>query len=338
MSLNLKHLSFENIEFLLQAYRLGSLTKAGTVLGYSPSAASRELKHIRAILGDDCFVFKQGKLVPTRYFNTVKPVLELLLNDLEKLSNRPFVPAECERTFRLTCMMAEAAHIVGGILPMMLSEAPRVRLHMSKHSNEFTGVLEGQCDFGIVTEVNIPGDVHTLKLYPIDRVVLMRKDHPLAKLERHLEERDLFGWDRVTIQTGRSTSWTGPDQNIFLYEKFLEHSRFTTSRFNLAWEAMEKTDLISICGFRAAEIACRQNNLTWRELPAEDTMDNIWNILIWSDITHRDPACVWLRRLFSRWAKEEEARVSKLIEQGLAPRRYFQDAKNNTEILSSAGS
>lgn len=312
-------LTFRDLQFLLMAEKFGSLTKAGAVLQISPSGASRALAHIREKLRDPCFVFAQGELVPTAYFVEIRPVISDILSQAEGLQTVPFEPKSCTRTFRFTCMMAEAAHIVGGILPMMLREAPHSTLHVSKSEAEFSAVLSGQADFAIVTAVDMPPEVHALRLYPIDRVILLRKNHPLTKLKRPLRSYDLQFCDRVTIQTGRAVSWTGPDQNIFPYEKYLEHSRFTTSRFNLAWEAMEKTDLIAVCGFRAAEIAMRQNNLTCLPLPEDVHEENVWNMLVWSDITHRDSACIWLRRIFARWAEEEEVRVRKLMRLGKAP-------------------
>lgn len=315
----LKSLSIHDLEFLLAVDRLGSLSKAGNVLGMSASNASRTLSRIRNQLDDSCFVFSQGKLFPTAHFESIKDVIQNILNASEQLKASPFDPGECSRTFRISSMMAEMQHIVGGILPEMLRQAPNCRLHVSKEPGEFAAVLDGRTDFAIVTAVDMAPDVHALRLYPLDRVVLMRKNHPLTRLDRELSISDLVAWDRVTIQTGRTVSWTGPEQSLFAQEKYLGHTRFTTTRFNLAWEAMEKTDLISICGFRATEIAMRQANLTCLALPTDAADVPVWNSLIWSDITHKDEACIWLRKIFVDWSQKEEKRILSLVNAGKIP-------------------
>lgn len=72
-------------------------------------------------------------------------------------------------------------------------------------------VLTGRADFAIVTDVDVAPDVHRLRLYPLERVVLMRRNHPMTRLRRALTAEDLAHWDRVSIQTGRISSWVGSD-------------------------------------------------------------------------------------------------------------------------------
>ena len=176
--------------------------------------------------------------------------------------------------------------------------------------------------FALVTEVDLPPDVHTMRLYKTDRVVLLRKNHPLAKLDRPLKMDDLAQYGRVTIRSGRTSAWSGPDQSIFPAERFMEHTRYSTTRLNTAWEAMENCDLIAICGWRAAETAMRGYNLTALALPADCNAPNPWNVLIWPDFIHHDPGCIWLRGIFSEWVKIEAERVKKLAQEGKGPPGY----------------
>lgn len=171
-------------------------------------------------------------------------------------------------------------------------------------------VLTGRADFAIVTDV-VP-DVYRLRLYPLKRGVLMRRNHPMTRLRRALTAEDLAHWDRVSIQTGRISSWVGPDQELFSSERHMEHAKFSTSRFNLAWEAMEKTDLIAVCGFRTAEIAMRQSALTFMPLEKRPDEPQVWNALIWSEVVHNDGACIWFRGLWARWARQEAERMDQI--------------------------
>ena len=320
MTDRLDELSLADLRFLLLADTLRSLSKAGDRLQLSPSAASRKLARVREILGDPCFVTSASGLVPTPGFERMRPIALDLLERAAKLRDHDFDASRCKRTWRLSCVMAEAAHFIGGILPRLLAQAPGIRLDCCKETYEFEAILEGRADFALVTEVDLAPDLHYMRLYPVERVVLMRREHPLARLTRALTADDLARAERVTILTGRQASWTGPDQNIFQNEKYLEHSRLTTTRFNLAWEAMQATDLICVCGFRAAEIAMRAYDLTWRALPAPLNDASPWNSLVWSERTHRDPSSAWFRSVCAEWAADEAKRMAALRESALAPR------------------
>ncbi|MCF0253190.1 MAG: LysR family transcriptional regulator [Duodenibacillus sp.] len=246
----------------------------------------------------------------------MQPAVRAILEAAGRLAEGSFVAAECTRTFRISSMMTEVGHVIGGVLPMMLAEAPGASLALQRVDNEFAAVFEGAVDFAIVTEERLPPEAHFLKLYPLDRVVLMRRQHPLARLGRPLLLEDLQDCRRVTIRTGRSSYWTGPDQDLFPNERAMQRTAFATSRFYAAWEAMERCDLISVCGWRAAEIAMRGHDLVALPLPSDFKEKNRWNVLMWADSRHRDEDCVWLRRIFARWAVEEERRVRALYEAG----------------------
>ena len=94
----------------------------------------------------------------------------------------------------------------------------------------------------------------------------------------------------------------------------MEYTRFSTSRFHSAWGAMEKTNLISVCGWRAAEMAMKAYKLTALPLPIDFEETEKWNVLIWSDSKHRDPAHKWMRGLFKEWAIGDAERMKKLKE------------------------
>lgn len=307
----LSELTVEHIELLLAVDKLGVLLKAGAALGMSPSKATRTLDKIRAILGDPCFVTARGKMIPTDYLSNVLPVLQQMIELTDELKRPSFSPALCRRIFRFTSCITEVATVLGGVIPLMMKEAPDAKIDLRKFDNEFDAITSGLADFAIVTAVDLPPTVHALPLYPLDRVVLLRRGHPLTKLSRPLLLEDLRACKRVTITTGRSHSWKSPDQNIFQNERFMESSTLTTSRFFTAWDAMSRTDLISICGTHAAEIASRAYGLVSIPLPSDFEDENPWNTLIWAEGNHNKPDFVWLRKLFAQWSQEEKARMAK---------------------------
>lgn len=323
----IESLSILDLKLLCEIDRVKSITHAGANLNLSPSKASRMLKHIRAQLGDECFAVTKDELVSTAYFDRVRPVIEQILGLSKNLAPQPFDPRTTKRVFRLTCVMAEVSHVLGGVIPMMMESAPKARLDLCKNDDEFSGLFSRRADFAIVTESDLPPDVHVMRLYTVDRVILLRRNHPLTKIQRPLELKDVLHYGRVTIRSGRSSAWTGPDQGIFPAERFMEHTRFSTTRLNTGWEAMQNSDLIAVCGWRAAEIAMRAYDLTALPLPVDCGASNPWNVLIWPDFSHHDPGCIWLRNIFACWAKKEALRIEALTKLGKGPPTYSTAAR-----------
>ncbi|WP_290149464.1 LysR substrate-binding domain-containing protein [uncultured Parasutterella sp.] len=315
-------LSLEDISFLMELEKSGVVLKAGSVFNMSPSTASRNLTRISGYFPTPIFKFEGGSWRATDYFKLIRPNLIEMIKNAQTLMAQSFDAKTSERTYVISYMMTEVEHVVGGILPKLMERSPRSRLDLSKHENELAAVVNGLADFAIVTAVGLPADVHVMRLYPVTRVILVRRNHPLTFERRQLTKKILIPYDRVSILTGRSASWTSPEQNIFPYERYMEHTRYSTSRFHTAWEAMSKTDLICVCGWRAAEIAMRSHDLVALPLPIDAEEDELWNVLIWSDVRHKDPAIIWMRSLFSEWAQEEAARIAELEEKGKGPPTY----------------
>ena len=177
-------LSILDLKLLQGIDQYKSISRAGAHLNLSPSKTSRMLKQVREILGDECFVVVKDKLVSSQYYDTIRPTIQKILGLSSDLATQSFDPATSNRVFHISCVMAELSHILGGVLPMMLERAPNVRLDLQKQEDEFLGIFTRRADFALVTEVDLPPDVHTMRLYKTDRVVLLRKNHPLAKLDR----------------------------------------------------------------------------------------------------------------------------------------------------------
>ncbi len=319
----ISELSLQDLQFLLGVKKLGGIVRAGDLFGLSPSAASRAMNRIRSLLGDACFVKGQDGLVTTEYFDRIEEHVVRILETSRLLQREDaFNPADCRTTFRISCVMAEAGHIVGGVLPQLIREAPEATLEVSYHGGEFAGIFSNTFHFAIVTAVELPPNVHYLNLYPTDRVVVVRKGHPLTRLKRPLSLDDLQKYDRVSGKLDRTSAWTGPDQGLFPNERHHARAKLVTTRLNLGWEVLENTDLICILGWRAAEIGMRANALTALALPRAMREFNPMCQLIWTDYTHNNKACIWLRGLFAQWRAQEAKRIAQLVAEKKGPPGY----------------
>ena len=241
-------LSIDDMRFLAELEKTGVLLRAGLLLNLSPSSSSRNFSRIRSYFPQEIFKQNDGIWLPTNYYMQIKPQIHQILEASEVMMDTQFDPSQTTRAFVLSSVMTEISVVISGVLPKMIERAPKARLDLSKHDNEIAAVSDGKADFAVITDVDLAPDLHRLKLYPLDRVLLVRKGHPLTQIKEPLLTRYLQVYDRVSIRTGRSASWVGPEQGLFQYERFMEHTRFSTSRFYSAWGAIEKTNLISVCG------------------------------------------------------------------------------------------
>lgn len=148
----LAQLSLQDMQFLLEIRKTGGIVRAGERFGWSPSAASRAVNRIRSLLGNACFVKGQEGLTATDYFDSVEEHLRTILKTAQLLKQPDdFNPAECTTMFRISCAMAEVGHIVGGVLPQLITQAPLAGLEVSYHGGEFSGLFSKTFHFAIVT-------------------------------------------------------------------------------------------------------------------------------------------------------------------------------------------
>lgn len=129
--------------------------------------------------------------MPTNYYLQIKPQIHQILEASEAMMDMQFDPSQSTRTFVLSSVMTEISVVISGVLPKMIERAPKVRLDLSKHDNEIAAVSEGKADFAVITDVDLAPDLHRMKLYPLDRVLLVRKGHPLTQLKGPLLTRYL---------------------------------------------------------------------------------------------------------------------------------------------------
>ena len=96
------HLSAELLQFLLQLYEQGSLSKACSRLGISQPAGSRLLSTLREIFHDELFLKTRTGMVPSERCERLIPNAEKTLQSLLALTQEEiFDPARLTKNFRL---------------------------------------------------------------------------------------------------------------------------------------------------------------------------------------------------------------------------------------------
>lgn len=292
--------------FLILIFETNSISKSGEKLGLSPVASSRLLQKYRKYFHDPLFVVSRGKLLPTALFLKILPKLRVLLQASEDLQTKPFEVRNIKNIFRFSCNPGFAPDLMCFILQRFLKDAPMASVeHISLGSNPISALMNSEIDVLIGRNIGLPPQAHFLDLKLGQRVLLCRKEHPLVKLydEGKLSFEDIENCKRVSLSSGRRQDWRSPDRGLFKGSHKNDNIVFKTDRAEMAWMAMTKTDLIQVSTVRSADLAQKlYPNLTVIPVPAPTEEPNPCMGIIWSDITHKDPAQRWFRNLFVEWA------------------------------------
>jgi DNA-binding transcriptional LysR family regulator len=164
-------------------YRERNVTRAGRRLGLSQPATSAALARLRAMLGDELFTRTPGGLVPTERCEALaEPALRALSDLRAAFAPTEFDPRTSELAFRIGAVDAVVAVVLRAALARVMREAPRVRVDVvaCTPSDAVPRLDARELDVAIAPLHPVPAHVGSRELFPLDLVVVMRLDHPLA--------------------------------------------------------------------------------------------------------------------------------------------------------------
>jgi DNA-binding transcriptional LysR family regulator len=177
-----------------------SVTRAARRVGLSTPAMSHALARIRERLGDPLLVRAGRAMVLTPRAEALRPkirsAVEAAAQALEP--DRPFTPAELDRTFVLhatdhvlTVLGIELDRIVG-------VEAPKVSLRFKPNSSDDAASLrEGGADVAIGIYSALPPELRARQLLTDRFVCVVREKHPTVKRRLSLDQYLALGHVQV---------------------------------------------------------------------------------------------------------------------------------------------
>lgn len=124
------HLEPRLLEAFLAIYRTRSVTAAAEALHVSQPTMSGHLRRLRDHFRDSLFVRNASELSPTTRADSIKPVIERILTDLQLLSEEATVwdPQASERRFRLLASVYSQAVILPDLDRALRDRAPGIRM------------------------------------------------------------------------------------------------------------------------------------------------------------------------------------------------------------------
>ena len=184
--------------------KLGSLTKAAEKMSITQSAVSQQIKSLEEELGEKLFnrfgphkdLTPDGKL----FFSLVSP----LIQEIETLKVT-FEDLKGNQKGVLT--IAATTFIIMNKLPQIIKnftkKYPHVRLNvLERRWNEIVMLTQsGEIDFGLAPIAVIPSNLSSIRLKPIERVLITSLNHPLSK-KKNVTLLDIAQYPMITYEKG----------------------------------------------------------------------------------------------------------------------------------------
>lgn len=277
-------------------YSQGSITRAADTLNLSQPAVSHALGRLRERLGDPLFVRRGSQMVPTvRARALIHPVRESLAGLQECLTgDTGFDPARAQRTFVVGMRDGQEAVVLPDLLQQLEQHAPEVRLQsLTVNRRDMAReLIAGRLDLAMDVLLPVSDEICHQHLLSDPLVVLMRREHPLAK--GRLTLRRYLGARHALVSSRRQ----GPGIEDFGLARLGHHRdiRLRCQHYQAAIAATAKTDLLlTLPGMIASELAA-QPGLIHKPVPVD--LPPLEVHLYWHREQDNEPGHRWLRQLF----------------------------------------
>ncbi len=303
-------MSFRNLDLnLLRVFNEvmaeRNLSRAAHNLAMTQPAVSNAIQRLRDTVSDTLFVRIATGVKPTPYAERIWPVVREALTSLQSnLIPDEYLPLEARDNFRLAMADATAAMLIPALVPYLQKEAPGVTLRILPLTTRDPRQLLEQDSMDIAigyfptaVAAMIQGDQHSFvhqRMYDGEYVVVMRKDHPLAKAEMTL--------DAFCQATHLLVSFSGRPFG-FVDEALAAVGRrrkilLTVNQFFTAGRVVTESDLLTVLPRHFVPATGFADQLAVRAIPLN--VDPVHVEMLWHNRHKRSPSQLWLRQVITR--------------------------------------
>ncbi|WP_100754110.1 LysR family transcriptional regulator [Vibrio salilacus] len=282
-----------------------NVTRTAHRLCLSQSAVSKNLAKLRNQFDDALFIRHAHGLKPTPKALFLKPKLEIIINQLEQLTQpEVFLPSCSDYRYQIAAVESVYPLILPHFLPEIFKQAPQVTISTHAWADDtFRRIQRGEIDLGITgKDIDIndakltmlpPSDICEHEIYRDRQMCLVRNNHPALKqpwtLNNYLAQR------HVQVRCDGNERWLldyrladmGKERDIGI----------TVPDFNSAASLCSYTDFIFTAPSHFVELASKQLNLTMLPLPME--FPPMAYTLFWHRDRENDPALSWIRQIIN---------------------------------------
>jgi DNA-binding transcriptional LysR family regulator len=293
-----------------------NVTRAGERLGLTQSAVSHALNRLRYALEDELFVRGPEGMSPTPRAVEIWPELKRGLMQLQHaLTTTDFVPAESDRTFRISASAYIGEVLLPRVIARVRGEAPQVQMQVRSLGPNAAETLDtGQVDlvigfFGRISEVFVRETLFEERL-----VWAVRADHP--SVDGEVSIKDLQKLPLAIIAPGERTSGGGGARLLeprMLWEELTadqnplgrgarQRLKVGIDNVHAAMAIAASSDLATLVPYRMARLYCEPMGLKLVDPPGSSPKAVLESVCRADQ--HNHPAISWLRNLLREEARK----------------------------------
>jgi DNA-binding transcriptional LysR family regulator len=281
-----------------------NLTRASSLLAMTQPAVSNALKRLRDALGDELLIRTAHGMKPTARAEELWPTIRRVLSELEAaITPETFDVSKTHSIFHMAMADSTAALWLPSLVRSIEQEAPHMSVRMVTWMTRDPRplLLRGDIDLaigffpGVVSQ--LAASPHTPirheRLYTGQYVCVMRRHHPLAKVELTL--------DNYCAANHLTVSFSGRAHSL-VDKALLEFNRerrvlLIVNQFFTAGRVVANSDLVTVLPRHLIASTGMTDALISKELPFP--MPEINVDMLWHERDARSPAHKWLREHMS---------------------------------------
>lgn len=283
-----------------EVYRERQISSAARKLGLSQSAVSNALARLRRSFGDELFVRTASGMQPTPLATQMAEPIGVAMAQVALALNQRsrFDPATSSRRFVLAMTDVGEIYFMPTLIERCKLLAPLVEISsMRAGSLALKEEMEGgRVDLAVGPFEDISEALYQRQLFRQPYVTMMRKGHPLARLDRGevtlarfvkaehmLVDANESPYDRINALLARAG--VGPSV------------RFRVPHFTAVPYMVSTSDLVVTVPQKLAERAALPFGLEWIVPPLE--LPTLQTNVFWHRRYNQDPGNQWLRGLLA---------------------------------------
>lgn len=297
-------LCYEDVLFALKLFETQSLTLTAQAFGFSMGAASRRLAHVREVFGDELFVRSGLTMLPTNRMKDLRPqLIDLVCRTKALFSADRFDLKSTARNVRIVAADNAVATFMNGVIGRFYEAAPLSRLTiLPLDLHLYDRIRDGEADMAFFPLAGIPADFHELVLYKTRKGLMVRHDHPLAKVydqNGRLTVEDVQPWGAVKLEFGGR-----PAKAVGINE--IEQPTGMTVPYVLSVPyVVSQTDFTFSAPLMTLQRFTKDTQFKFRILPMPEAHSHFTPRIVWHHSTHTDPFLQWVRGLIADAARSE---------------------------------
>lgn len=302
--------SSEELELLAGLFRTESLRDAAASLRISNSTASRRLSEMRARFSDPLFTRSGSRLLPTPRMKEIAAKLFPLLDSLEHFYDaKAFEPSQLKGQFRILTTDNNFLNILSPVPPRISREAPELELEvMPLRRNGMWQLISGKADLAIYAFLEYRREIRAAPLEKDRYCLLLRRDHPAARLWLREGELTLAALSPYTQIMNPRFSRTLRDPCG--YERGPGQKRLYSPFFNTNPALLLESDFVQWTLESAARRAIDATEDELLMIPARaftdyGPTDTVTSLLLWAARSENDPLSQWVRSIIIGAAREK---------------------------------